>query len=104
MLSFIGPCPDNHEVNHISGDKNNNCLKNLEYITPSENRLHSFAIGLESNKGENHSQNKLTEKNVHEIRLRLIKGETQKSIASSFHVAAPTISSISTRRNWGWLK
>lgn len=34
------------EVNHIDGDKTNAHYSNLEWVTPSENQIHSYNLGL----------------------------------------------------------
>lgn len=45
-IAFI-PNPNNYnEVNHISGIKNCNCSKNLEWCNRSMNMIHAYKMGL----------------------------------------------------------
>lgn len=51
--AFI-PNPDNKkEVNHKDGNKTNNHVSNLEWVTSSENRQHAYDTGLKT-VGEHH--------------------------------------------------
>lgn len=52
--AFIGDIPKSKQVNHIDGDKNNNCLSNLEIISPSENVQHAVKLGLVRRGTEHH--------------------------------------------------
>lgn len=44
-LAFIGRCPDGQNVNHKNGNKKDNRLRNLEYVTYSGNTTHALRRG-----------------------------------------------------------
>lgn len=45
-LAFFGERPDGYEINHRNGNKEDNCLENLEYVTATENKHHAIKTGL----------------------------------------------------------
>lgn len=45
-LSFISNLFNRKQINHKDGCKTNNNVENLEWCTPQENSVHSYAIGL----------------------------------------------------------
>ena len=53
MLAFNGPPPNEQawQVHHKDGDRANNRLDNLEYMTPRQNVLHSYALSTRRGSG-----------------------------------------------------
>lgn len=92
---------DKMQVNHIDGNKWNNKLSNLEWVTCSENNKHAHKIGLKSQKGEKNNATKLTEEQVKLIiQMLLEKKYTQKQIGLKFDVSEDVIGAIKNKRNW----
>jgi len=46
--AFIGEIPAGLEVNHISGQKVDNCIENLEVVSHAVNTKHAWDTGLRS--------------------------------------------------------
>jgi hypothetical protein len=47
LSAFSGGSADPLQVNHINGNKADNQLQNLEWVTASRNRKHAFELGLQ---------------------------------------------------------
>jgi len=99
--AFIGPRPLGAHVNHKSGVKTENAATNLEYCTQSENMKHAFRIGLQSNKGERHSQAVLTDQGVRQIRALIASGMTQAKVAKMMNIDQSAVSRANSGKRWG---
>ena len=94
------PNPDNKPcVNHIDGDKGNNHVDNLEWVTHAENEQHSVdVLGKRSPSGKRHYAWKLSEEVVSEMkRLRYVEGISCHAIAKMFGENHQLVS-VATRR------
>lgn len=97
---FLGEIPKGKQVNHKDGNKKNNRLDNLEYVTPSQNIQHSYRTGLCKSVGERHYRSKLTESDVIEIRKKWEEGESQETLSSTFKVTRSCITYVVRRKTW----
>lgn len=89
-------------VNHIDGNKLNNCVNNLEWVTRSENEKHAFANKLKKpTRGELSGQSKLTWEQIKIIRQMYNEQHySTRQIAKIFNVGKSTIQSITSNHTW----
>jgi len=83
---FIPNLDNKQFVNHIDGDKSNNSIYNLEWVTHDENMKHAFRTGLFDNKlktkvGENGCNVKFSDKFVNEIKELVDAGNTKAEVS-----------------------
>lgn len=98
------------EINHIDGNKKNNCVINLEWCTRQQNNKHAFLAGLRSNESmriiannSNHAdaakkQRALSDEEAKEAKTMILEGTTDASIAKAFGVSRGCIYNIRTKK------
>lgn len=92
--AFLGERPSSqYVINHIDGNKTNNHLSNLEYITYAENTQHAFDTGLNVS-GENHPNSTISNKQVVLMKFLIKLGYSDKDIAERFEIAQRTVNRI----------
>ena len=108
-LAFI-PNPNNLKtVNHMDGNKLNNSVKNLEWLSNEDNIKHGWENNLFDTeklsiaaRGENNSQAKITQKDVDFIRSTYTELRTRfkERIVKDFNVDTNTIEQILLGNNY----
>ena len=98
VLETFCPIDIKKSVNHKDGNKINNRLNNLEWVTHKENTSHAIDIGLIKS-GEKHWRAKLTSEQIDLIR-ELLKTQKSIDIARKFNVHKNTIHNIKFKKSW----
>ena len=95
--SFLGY--SNLTVNHKNGNKLNNCVDNLEWITTEANMRHASVNKLLAF-GEKNGNSKLSQRDILHIKYKYKTGKSMGCIAKEFGVSRQCIGDIINNQHW----
>ena len=92
---WLEPKPSStHQLNHKDGRRDNANASNLEWVTPSENTLHSYRYGAKQGMRRAQVLNKVTAMAIRE------STEPRRLIAQRYGCSVSTVSAIRTGKVW----
>ena len=103
MLTFFPIEDKTLQVNHIDGNKTNNYIVNLEWVTRSENIKHAYDIGLQP-PPEQRKNTSLNKEKVIAICEMLSRGDmTQNQIAEVVGCSRSAVDAIKRGETWTYI-
>lgn len=96
----IGSKRGEYCINHKDGNKQNNHLDNLEWVTAEENIKHAWRTGLNNSIGEKSPCAKVNASQVRAIRELFAQGKSLDYLANSFGLSVQGIHDICRYRRW----
>lgn len=100
MAAFIGTSKPGQDVNHISGDKSDNSLANLEYCDRLHNVRHAIRTGLQDNAGEGNGMHKYTAAKIASAHAMVVRGATHQEASRATGVKESTIQQVAKGTRW----
>jgi hypothetical protein len=99
--TFIGrPISSNLQVNHIDSNPLNNCVSNLEWVTPQANTDHKLKNGRAKYvTGEKHGKCKYRDSTITTVLSLLNEGVTQSDISRNLDIPLSTINGWSRHKS-----
>ena len=91
--AFIPNTENKQAVNHIDGNRQNNRVENLEWVTPKENVIHSFKFGARKRCKQVPKKTLLTDFQISQIDI-LRKSYTVNQIAKLFNIEYQSLKNI----------
>jgi HNH endonuclease/NUMOD4 motif len=100
LESFVGPRPSTkHHAAHLNGNRLDNRIENLAWVTAKENMRHRDEHGTTMH-GLDHHSSKLNPEKVIKIRQMHLNGVSLAELGRMFGVNETNIKKVVTRRTW----
>lgn len=100
LIAFVGPRPKNMVAAHLNGNKTDNRIENLKWVTQKENQSHRKIHGT-FYFGQQMSHSKLKNSDIKKIfKDYNVNGFTQKQIGQKYGISRSAISLILLKKTW----